>query len=98
MQELRSLEKDGDAVKIGEEVARLEAKASQALGEIYAKLTPWQKTQVARHPDRPHASDYIETLINEFTPLAGDRKYAEGPCDRRRVGQISRPRGGDHGQ
>ncbi len=77
VQELRSLEKDGDAVKIGEEVARLEAKASQALGEIYAKLTPWQKTQVARHPDRPHASDYIETLINEFTPLAGDRKYAE---------------------
>ena len=77
VQELRALEKEGDAVAIGEEIARLEAKAAQALEEIYAKLTPWQKTQVARHPDRPHTSDYTRELIEEFTPLAGDRKFGE---------------------
>jgi acetyl-CoA carboxylase carboxyl transferase subunit alpha len=77
VQELRSLEKQGDSVAIGEEVARLEAKAAQALGEIYAKLTPWQKTQVARHPDRPHFNDYAKGLIEDFTPFAGDRKFGE---------------------
>ena len=77
VQELRSLEKQGDSVAIGEEVARLEAKAALALGEIYAKLTPWQKTQVARHPDRPHFNDYAKQLIEDFTPLAGDRKFGE---------------------
>ncbi len=77
VQELRSLGDDGDAVAIGEEIARLEAKAAQALGEIYAKLTPWQKTQVARHPDRPHTSDYARQLIEDFTPLSGDRKFGE---------------------
>ena len=56
VQELRSLGNGGDAVGIGDEVAKLEGKAAQALAEIYAKLTPWQKTQVARHPDRPHCS------------------------------------------
>ena len=63
VQELRSLGEQGDAVAIGEEISRLEAKASQALAEIYAKLTPWQKTQVARHPDRPHTIDYTKRLI-----------------------------------
>jgi acetyl-CoA carboxylase carboxyl transferase subunit alpha len=77
VQELRALEKEGDAVAIGEEIARLEAKAAQALEEIYSKLSPWQKTQVARHPDRPHTSDYARELIEEFTPLAGDRKFGE---------------------
>ena len=77
VQELRALEKEGDAVAIGEEIARLEAKAAQALGEIYGKLSPWQKTQVARHPDRPHTSDYARALIEDFTPLAGDRKFGE---------------------
>ncbi|CAN5285723.1 acetyl-CoA carboxylase carboxyltransferase subunit alpha [soil metagenome] len=77
VQELRSLEKQGDSVAIGEEVARLEAKAAQALGEIYAKLTPWQKTQVARHPDRPHFNDYARRLMEDFTPFAGDRKFGE---------------------
>jgi acetyl-CoA carboxylase carboxyl transferase subunit alpha len=77
VQDLRSLEKEGDAVAIGEEIQRLEQKAAQALGEIYAKLTPWQKTQVARHPDRPHTSDYARELIEDFTPLAGDRKFGE---------------------
>ncbi len=77
VQELRALAKEGDAVAIGEEIARLEAKAAQALAEIYGKLTPWQKTQVARHPDRPHTSDYARALIEDFTPLAGDRKFGE---------------------
>ena len=70
-------QKSGDAVAIGEEISRLEAKAAQGLAEIYAKLTPWQKTQVARHPDRPHLSDYVKLLIEDFTPLAGDRKFSE---------------------
>ncbi len=77
VQELRAIEKQGDAVAIGEEIARLEAKAAQALAEIYSKLSPWQKTQVARHPERPHTSDYARALIEDFTPLAGDRKFGE---------------------
>jgi acetyl-CoA carboxylase carboxyl transferase subunit alpha len=77
VQELRALGDEGDAVAVNDEIARLEAKATQALADIYAKLTPWQKTQVARHPDRPHFIDYAKQLIDEFTPLAGDRKFAE---------------------
>jgi len=77
VQELRSLEADGNAVAIGDEIGRLEAKAAQALADIYGKLTPWQKTQVARHPDRPHFSNYVDQLIDEFTPLAGDRKFSD---------------------
>jgi acetyl-CoA carboxylase carboxyl transferase subunit alpha len=75
---LRSLaEEDGQQVEIREEIATLERKARQSLIDTYAKLTPWQKTQVARHPDRPHSLDYINGLIQDFTPLAGDRYYAE---------------------
>ena len=77
VQELRSLGNEGDAVGIGEEISKLEGKAAQALAEIYARLTPWQKTQVARHPDRPHAGDYIKELVQDFTPLAGDRSFGE---------------------
>ena len=77
VQELRALGESGNAVAIGEEISKLEAKAGQALVEIYAKLTPWQKTQVARHPDRPHFVDYAERLFTDFTPLAGDRKFGE---------------------
>jgi acetyl-CoA carboxylase carboxyl transferase subunit alpha len=77
VQELRSLGDEGDAVGIGEEIARLEAKAAQALADIYDRLTPWQKTQVARHPDRPRFLDYAKLLVEDFTPLAGDRKFAE---------------------
>ncbi|MCJ2116823.1 acetyl-CoA carboxylase carboxyltransferase subunit alpha [Methylobacterium sp. J-001] len=77
LEELRAVgERDG-AVSISEEVGRLEAKAGQALAEIYASLTPWQKTQVARHPQRPHFVDYCAGLIAEFTPLAGDRSFGE---------------------
>ncbi|KPL54016.1 acetyl-CoA carboxylase carboxyl transferase subunit alpha [Prosthecomicrobium hirschii] len=77
IQELRVLAERGEAVDVTEEIGRLETKASQALQEIYQKLTPWQKTQIARHPDRPHFVDYVARLIEDFTPLSGDRKFAE---------------------
>jgi acetyl-CoA carboxylase carboxyl transferase subunit alpha len=75
--ELRQLAAQGDAVVIGDELARLEGKAEKALLDLYANLTPWQKTQVARHPQRPHFSDYIKALITGFTPLSGDRQFGE---------------------
>ncbi|MFD1695997.1 acetyl-CoA carboxylase carboxyltransferase subunit alpha [Roseibium aestuarii] len=77
IQELRALASGGEAVNVEDEIERLKVKSSQTLKDIYAKLTPWQKTQVARHPDRPHALDYISGLIEDFTPLAGDRKFSE---------------------
>lgn len=77
IQELKDLAAEDDAVSIDEEVARLQARAEEALVDIYKKLTPWQKVLVARHPQRPHFSDYIDHLITEFVPLAGDRKFAE---------------------
>jgi acetyl-CoA carboxylase carboxyl transferase subunit alpha len=77
VEELRALQETGNAVAIGEEIARLEAKATAALEELYASLTPWQKTQVARHPQRPHCLDYVAALITDFAPLAGDRKFGD---------------------
>jgi acetyl-CoA carboxylase carboxyl transferase subunit alpha len=77
VEELRALQQEGDAIAIVEEIARIEAKAAQALEELYGALTPWQKTQVARHPQRPHCLDYIAALIADFAPLAGDRKHGE---------------------
>jgi acetyl-CoA carboxylase carboxyl transferase subunit alpha len=77
VEELRALQETGNALAIGEEIARLEAKADAALEELYAGLTPWQKTQVARHPQRPHCLDYVSALITDFAPLAGDRKFGE---------------------
>jgi acetyl-CoA carboxylase carboxyl transferase subunit alpha len=71
------LQQQGDAIAIGEEISRIEGKAAAALEELYGTLSPWQKTQVARHPQRPHCVDYIASLIVDFTPLAGDRKYGE---------------------
>ena len=76
IEELRHLQ-DPDGISIAEEVQRLTEKADRQLRQTYAKLTPWQKTQVARHPERPHALDYIRTLIEDFTPLAGDRAFAD---------------------
>src|SRR5436309_7561234 len=75
---------------IGDEIARIEDKAQQALSDLYANLTPWQKTLVARHPQRPHFTDFINALISEFTPLAGDRKFAE---DEALMGGFGRFRG-----
>jgi acetyl-CoA carboxylase carboxyl transferase subunit alpha len=76
--ELKKLsEGESGGVDVAEEIARLEKRSAEALVEAYKKLTPWQKAQVARHPDRPHCSHYVDTLFTEFTPLAGDRKFAE---------------------
>ncbi|MCW2315073.1 acetyl-CoA carboxylase carboxyl transferase subunit alpha [Rhodoblastus acidophilus] len=77
VEDLRALSEKKDSPNIGEELAKLEAKAAKALADLYATLTPWQKTQVARHPQRPHCVDYVAGLIEDFTPLAGDRKFAE---------------------
>jgi acetyl-CoA carboxylase carboxyl transferase subunit alpha len=77
VEELRALQTSGQAVGIEEDLQRLEAKAAQALKDLYAGMTPWQKTQVARHPQRPHCLDFINALITDFMPLAGDRKFGE---------------------
>jgi len=77
IEELRALSAAGDSGAIGEEIARLEAKASGVLTDLYSDLTPWQKTQVARHPQRPHCLDYIAGMITDFVPLAGDRKFGD---------------------
>ena len=74
--ELRHLQEPG-GINIAEEIARLTEKADKQLRATYAKLTPWQKTQVARHPDRPKALAYLRALITDLTPLAGDRAFAE---------------------
>ena len=76
VEELRALS-TGDGVAIADDVQRLEAKAAEALAQLYASLTPWQKTLVARHPMRPHFADFAKGLFEEFTPLAGDRKFGE---------------------
>jgi len=89
IEELRHLSDNGD-VNIAEEVSRLQAKVDKLLRSTYAKLTPWQKTQVARHPERPHALDYIGSLITDFTPLAGDRCFGE---DKAIIGGLGRFRG-----
>ena len=89
IEELRRLTDTGD-VNVADEVGRLQTKVDKLLRATYAKLTPWQKTQVARHPERPHALDYIRTLIDDFTPLAGDRCFGE---DKAIVGGLGRFRG-----
>ena len=90
VEQLKALKDEDSSVSIDDEVSKLEAKAHAALQEIYTKLTPWQKTQVARHPDRPHCLDYIEALIEDFVPLAGDRYFAE---DNAIIGGVGRFRG-----
>jgi acetyl-CoA carboxylase carboxyl transferase subunit alpha len=73
---LRETASNGE-IDIDAEVARLESKSAKLLRDTYAKLTPWQKTQVARHPERPHFKDYVAGLTTDFMPLAGDRAFAE---------------------
>jgi len=89
IEELRHLADNGD-VNIAEEVGRLQVKVDKLLRSTYAKLTPWQKTQVARHPERPHTSTIIGSLITDFTPLAGDRCFGE---DQAIIGGLGRFRG-----
>ena len=89
IEELRRTTDEG-GIDVAEEVAKLRDKAQALLRTTYAKLSPWQKTLVARHPERPHASDYIAGLIEDFTPLAGDRAYAD---DAAVIGGLGRFRG-----
>ena len=88
--ELKALAAEQGSVSIQEELAKLEAKAREALEETYSELTPWQKTQVARHPERPHFRHYIDGLVEDFTPLAGDRYFGE---DQAIIGGIGRLNG-----
>jgi acetyl-CoA carboxylase carboxyl transferase subunit alpha len=80
----------GSDLNVADEVARLESRIDRLLRQTYARLTPWQKVQVARHPERPHSSDFIKHLIDGFTPLAGDRAFAEDPAI---IGGLGRFRG-----
>ncbi len=89
IEELRRMSEPG-GINIADEVGKLTEKADKQLRATYAKLTPWQKAQVARHPDRPKALDYIAALITDFTPLAGDRAFAD---DAAVVGGLGRFRG-----
>jgi acetyl-CoA carboxylase carboxyl transferase subunit alpha len=89
IEELRHLS-GGPSVNIAEEVSRLQAKVDKLLHATYGRLSPWQKLQVARHPERPHCLDYVQALIENFTPLAGDRAFAD---DLALVAGIGRFRG-----
>ncbi|QPC85699.1 acetyl-CoA carboxylase carboxyltransferase subunit alpha [Mesorhizobium sp. NBSH29] len=88
--ELKKLSESGEAVDVADEIARLEKRSADAMREVYKNLTPWQKAQVARHSDRPHCLDYINTLLTDFTPLAGDRNFGD---DAAIVGGFARFRG-----
>ena len=76
-EELRALARASEEMNVEDEAVALDRKAADLLKELYQNLSPWQKCQVARHPDRPHCKDYIEALFSEFIPLAGDRNFAD---------------------
>ena len=75
--EMKKLSQEQGSVDMSDEIGRLEKRSADALKDLYRKLTPWQKAQIARHPDRPHCIDYINQLITDYTPLSGDRKFAD---------------------
>src|SRR6476619_5782851 len=101
--ELRETAASSDDIDIDAEVSKLESKADKLLRDTYAKLSPWQKAQVARHPDRPHFKDYVAGIVDDFLPLAGDRSFADDPAivgglariDGRRVMLIGHEKGDD---
>ncbi|MEZ5792778.1 MAG: acetyl-CoA carboxylase carboxyltransferase subunit alpha, partial [Nitratireductor sp.] len=101
--ELRSMAQGDGEIDLSGEIGKLEQKAHETLSDLYAKLTPWHKTQVARHPDRPHFKHYVEALVSEFTPLSGDRYFAEdqaviagfGRFDGNPVAVIGQEKGSD---
>ena len=76
-EELRAMARHSEGMDVEAEAAALDRKAAEMLRELYKSLTPWRKCQVARHPDRPHCRDYISALFTEYTPLAGDRNFAD---------------------
>ena len=100
---IAELRESSDATDIEPEIAKLEAKADRLLRDTYAKLSPWQKTQVARHPDRPHFKNYVAQLIDDYMPLAGDRAFGDdqailgglGRLGGRRVMVIGHEKGDD---
>ena len=102
-EELRALARQNDEMDIEEEAAALDVKATEMMKTLYADLTAWRKCQVARHPERPHCKDYIEALFTEYTPLAGDRNFADdhavmggiGRLDGRPVMIIGHEKGND---
>jgi acetyl-CoA carboxylase carboxyl transferase subunit alpha len=86
-EELRAIARQSEDMDITEEAAGLDTKAESLLVELYKDLTPWRKCQVARHPERPHCIDYIDALFSDYTPLAGDRNFAD---DHAVVGGLAR--------
>jgi acetyl-CoA carboxylase carboxyl transferase subunit alpha len=100
--ELRETANSG-SIDIDAEVAKLQSKSTKLLRDTYAKLTPWQKSQVARHPDRPHFNDFVAGIADDFVPLAGDRSFADDPAiigglariDGRRVMLLGHEKGND---
>src|SRR5262245_39140828 len=88
--ELKALAGAESTVSIEEEIKGLERKVAKLLAELYENLTPWQKAQVARHPDRPHASDYFAAMVSDYTPMAGDRKFGD---DQSIIGGLGRFQG-----
>ena len=101
--ELRETAASSEDIDIDAEVSKLETKSAKLLRDTYAKLTPWQKAQVARHPDRPHFKDYVAGIATDFMPLAGDRSFADDPAilgglariDGRRVMLLGHEKGDD---
>lgn len=101
--ELRSMSRTDAEIDLSAEIAKLEGRVEETLADLYSKLTPWHKTQVARHPDRPHFQEYLAAFITEFTPLAGDRYFAEdqaivaglGRFDGQPVAVIGHEKGSD---
>ena len=103
IRELRGLAEQDESVDLSDDIARLETKSADILKGLYTKLSPWEKTQVARHPDRPHFVDYQKAMIEDFTPLAGDRYFGEdhaifagfGRFEGRSVAIIGQEKGSD---
>ena len=89
LEELRAMN-GPEGIDVSDEVAKLQEKSQKQLKSIYAKLGPWEKTQVARHPSRPHFSDYVKGLVTDFTPLSGDRKFGD---DDALIGGLGKIRG-----
>lgn len=86
-EELRALARENDEMDVEKEASALDNKAAELMKSLYADLTPWRKCQVARHPERPHCKDYIDAIFTEYTPLAGDRNFAD---DHAVMGGIAR--------
>jgi acetyl-CoA carboxylase carboxyl transferase subunit alpha len=86
--ELKKLAEEDESIDTSDEIGRLEVRVQEAMSEIYTNLTAWQKTQVARHPQRPHFVDYAAALFEDFTPLAGDRKFAEDAAIQAGLGRF----------